>query len=151
MSGPDVEMMIALISQEWPDAVVATIEGAAFFSLDESNWPNFATVVWSDDFDEGTPSELSRPGAYRVNVGVGQETFARLVGEVEAPDYTAFDRWLPHPVYGRQNWVSILNPSETTVRSTVLPLIGEAHDRLMARRRRRAASQAIDHPSSFDE
>ena len=48
--------MIALIRDSWPHAVVATIESAAFFSLDEKHWPNFATVVWTDEHDEGEPS-----------------------------------------------------------------------------------------------
>lgn len=122
--------MIALIRETWPHAVVATIESAVFFSLDEKHWPNFATIVWTDEHDEGAPSKLSRPGAYRVNIGVGKETFQRLVGSSTEPDYAAFDRILPHPVYAKQRWISILNPSHATVRDTVLPLLTEAHDRL---------------------
>ena len=125
--------MIALIRETWPDAVVATIESAAFFSLDEKHWPNFATVVWTDEHDEGAPSKLSRPGVYRLNIGVGRETFQRLVGTIAEPDFGAFDRILPHPVYARQRWISILNPSEATVRDTVVPLLTEAHDRLAER------------------
>jgi hypothetical protein len=64
-AGPDRDAMIRLIRETWPDAVVATIESATFFSLDEKHWPNFATVVWTDEHDEGAPSNLSRPGAYR--------------------------------------------------------------------------------------
>ena len=129
--------MIALIRETWPDAIVATIESAAFFSLDEKHWPNFATVVWTDEHDEGEPSKLSRPGVYRLNIGVGKETFQRLVGSITEPDYAAFDRILPHPVYAKQRWISILNPSEATIRDAVLPLLSEAHDRLAAQRARR--------------
>ena len=125
--------------QTWPDAVVATIEGAVFFSLDQKHWPNFATVVWSDAFDEGAPSELSRPGVYRVNIGLDKETFDRLVGSIGRPDHTVFDRVLPHPVYAKQRWVAVLNPSHATVRDTVLPLVKESHDRLVAARLRRGA------------
>lgn len=128
--------MIDLIRETWPHAVVATIDSAVFFSLDEKHWPNFATVVWTDEHDEGEPSKLSRPGVYRVNIGVGKETFQRLVGSVTEPDYAAFDRVLPHPVYAKQRWISILNPSETTVRDAVLPLLTEAHDRLASQRAR---------------
>ena len=71
---------------------------------------------------------------YRVNVGVDRETFARLVGALEDPDYAAFDRFVPHPVYAKQRWISILNPSHATVRETLLPLISEGHDRLAARK-----------------
>lgn len=141
--GPDRDALISLIRENWPDAVVATIDSAAFFSLDEKHWPNFATVVWTDEHDMGTPSKLSRPGVYRLNIGVGKETFQRLVGTVTAPDYAAFDRILPHPVYAKQRWISILNPSHSTVRDTVLPLLTEAHDRLAAARARQRKVQPI--------
>jgi hypothetical protein len=141
-NGPDRDALIALIRETWPDAVVATIEGAAFFSLDEHNWPNFATVVWTDDFDMGNPSDLSRPGVYRVNIGIGKETFQRLVDSVTEPDFTAFDRILPHPVYANQRWIAILNPSDGTVRDALLPLLTEAHDRLAASLARKARASA---------
>lgn len=132
--GPTREEMIGLIRDRWPDAATAEIEGAIFFSLDEKHWPNFATIVWQDDFDEGAVSNLTaRPGVYRVNVGVDKEAFPRLVGSAADPDYAAFDRFLPHPVYARQRWISILNPSHATVRDTLLPLIADAHQRLVAR------------------
>jgi hypothetical protein len=137
-NGPDRETLIRLISDTWPDAVVATIQSAVFFSLDEQHWPNFATVVWTDVHDMGHPSDLARPGVYRLNIGVGKETFERLVGSDTDPDFTAFDRILPHPVYAKQRWIAILNPSEATVRDTLLPLLTEAHDRLAASRAQKA-------------
>jgi len=45
--------MVQQIRDAFPDAVVATIDSAAFFSLDEKHWPYFATVVWTDEHDEG--------------------------------------------------------------------------------------------------
>ena len=140
--GPTQDEMIGLIRERWPDAVTAEIEGAIFFSLDEKHWPNFATIVWQDDFDEGAVSRLTeRPGVYRVNVGVDKEAFARLVGSAADPDYSAFDRFLPHPVYAKQRWISILNPSHATVREELMPLIGAAHDRLVAGRERQSRGQ----------
>src|SRR5919106_843985 len=121
--GPDLDEMIQLIRDAFPEAVVARIDSAAFFSLDEKHWPNFATVVWTDEHDMGTPSDLARPSVYRVNVGVDRETFQRLVGSLDDPDYAAFDRFVPHPVYAKQRWISILNPSPETVRETLMPLI----------------------------
>lgn len=129
--------MTELLRERWPDAVVATASGARFFSLDESHWPNFATLVWTDEHDEGAPSNLAREGVYRVNVGLDKETFQRLVGGITAPDHTVLDQLVPHPTYADQRWVSILNPSHATVQETVLPLIGAAHDRLVARRQAR--------------
>jgi uncharacterized protein DUF6194 len=55
---------------------------------------------------------------------------------MEEPDYKAFDRLLPHPVYARQHWISILSPSDATFRDVVVPLIAEAHKRLAAQRAR---------------
>jgi hypothetical protein len=52
------------------------------------------------------------------------------------PDYAALDQVVPHPVYARQLWVSILNPSDASFRDVVLPLLAEAHDRLAAQRAR---------------
>jgi uncharacterized protein DUF6194 len=132
--GPDLDAMLRLLRDAFPDAVVATLDSAAFFSLDEKHWPNFATVVWTDEHDEGAPSNLAREGVYRVNVGVDRETFKRLVGSMTDPDYAAFDRFLPHPVYARQRWISILNPSHLTVRETLMPLIADGHRRLAARK-----------------
>jgi uncharacterized protein DUF6194 len=132
--GPTQDEMLRLIRDAFPDAVVAEIDSAVFFSLDESHWPNFATVVWTDEHDMGTPSNLARPGVYRVNVGVDRETFQRLVGAQEDPDYAALDRFVPHPVYAKQRWISILNPSHDTVRETLMPLITAGRDRLAARK-----------------
>jgi hypothetical protein len=135
--GPDQDQMQELIRDAFPDAVVATIDSAAFFSLDEKHWPNFATIVWTDEHDMGSPSNLARPGVYRVNVGVVRATFERLVGTLEDPDFAAFDRFVPHPVYAKQRWISILNPSHETVRETLMPLIAAGHDRLVVARARR--------------
>jgi hypothetical protein len=147
--GPDVEQMIELLRDTFPDAVMARIEHAAFFSLDKTNWPNFATIVWGDDFDEGAPSNLAREGMYRVNVGVDRPTFQRMVGSQVDPDYAAMDRFMPHPAYAKQRWISIINPSHTTVSETLLPLIEAAHVRLAAQRaRRQAADESAREPRS---
>jgi hypothetical protein len=134
--GPDLDEMLQLIRDTFPDAVVAQIDSAAFFSLDEKHWPNFATVVWTDEHDIGTPPNLARPGVYRVNVGVDRQTFQRLVGSLTDPDYAAFDRFVPHPVYAKQRWISIVNPTHESVRASLMPLIAEAHDRLAERKGR---------------
>jgi hypothetical protein len=135
LSGPDAEAITDHITTTFPDTDVVTMEGAAFFSLDaEKHWPNFATIVWTNDFDQA--SDLSRSGVFRLNIGVSGTTFERLVGSVSEPDYTALDRVLPHPVYARQHWVSILNPSPSTFTDVLVPLLAEAHDRLAAQRAR---------------
>src|SRR5213592_4677058 len=140
-TGPDPEAITHTIIETYLESYMITIDGASFFSLDEKHFPNFATIVWKDDFDDGTPSELSRPGVFRLNIGVSRETFERLVGSMAEPDYAAFDRVVPHPVYARQHWVSILNPSDATFRDVALSLIAEAHDRLAAARARHRVAQ----------
>jgi hypothetical protein len=139
-TGPDPEAIARTIRETWPDTDVVEAMGAAFFSLDpDKHWPNFATIVTTDEHDVGTPSSLSRPGVFRLNLGVGRATFQRLVGSMADPEYAAFDRLLPHPVYAKQLWISILNPSDATFRDVVLPLLTEAHDRLAAQRARHKA------------
>ena len=136
-TGPDPEAISRTILETWPETDVVEALGAAFFSLDpEKHWPNFATIVTTDDHDEGAPSNLARPGVFRLNIGVSRETFERLVGSMTEPPYAEFDLVLPHPVYAKQLWISILNPSDATFRDVVLPLLTEAHDRLAATRAR---------------
>jgi hypothetical protein len=140
-TGPDPEAITRFIRETYPETDVVTIEGASFFSLDpEKHFPNFATIVWTDDFDQA--SGLARPGTFRLNLGVSRETFDRLVGSAADPDYTAFDRLVPHPVYARQHYISILNPSDATFRDVILPLLAEAHDRLAAQRERHRLGRA---------
>jgi hypothetical protein len=135
--GPDPEAITRIFLERYPDTDVVEALGATFFSLDpEKHWPNFATIVTPDEHDEGAPSRLSRPGAFRLNLGVGRETYERLVGSIAGPDYAAFDRILPHPVYAKQRWISILNPSDATFRDVVLPLLAEAYGRVAAQRAR---------------
>jgi hypothetical protein len=136
-TGPDPEAITRILLERYPDTVIAQAMGATFFSLDASHWPNYATIVTTDEHDEGAPSNLSaRPGAFRLNMGLGRASYDRLVAGVNDPDYAAFDRFVPHPVYARQRWVSIVNPSDATFRDHVLPLLDEAHDRLASQRSR---------------
>ena len=129
-SGPDPDEITDWITTTYPGTAVAEALGATFFSLDERHWPNFATIVTTDEHDMGTPSDLARDGVFRLNIGVGRETFERLVGSMDDPDYAALDRIVPHPVYAKQRWISILNPSRSTFDDVVKPLIAEAYERL---------------------
>src|SRR5688500_5152804 len=72
----------------------------------------FATLVTNDEYDRF--SDLNRPGVFRLNVGVGRQTFRSLFGPGEVHDFTALDRVMPHPVYGKMFWVCVLSPSATT-------------------------------------
>lgn len=122
------------------DVVVASKEngapemawGDSFFiydpnrDLDEPHRFPFATIVTQDygGFDE--LSDLDRPGVFRLNIGVSKETYASLFPGDGEHDFAALDRLMPHPVYGRNHFVCVLNPSEATFES-VKPLLTEAH------------------------
>jgi hypothetical protein len=100
----------------------------------------FATIVTKDyaGFDEA--SKLDRPDVFRLNIGVGRDTFRALFGhppgedstKSAAYDFAALDRLLPHPTYGRQAWVCVLNPSPSTF-DAAKPLLAEAYARVAAR------------------
>lgn len=99
----------------------------------------FATLVNSNAHDQ--VSDLDRPGVFRLNVGVGKETFKSLVPDEDAGyDYTAYDTVMPHPDYARLGWVCIVNPSDEMFESTVRVLVGEAYDTAVAKDARRLES-----------
>jgi Family of unknown function (DUF6194) len=142
-TGPGPEAITRIILDRHPQTVSVSAMGATFFSLDPSHWPNFATIVTTDEHDDGAPSRLSeRPGAFRLNLGVSRSTAERIARQAgKTPNASAFGELLPHPVYAKQRWISILNPTHEQFRDVVLPLIDEAYDRLAASRARRAAGR----------
>jgi Family of unknown function (DUF6194) len=131
------------------DVVVASKESGApeiawgdtFFSYDPNrNLPPqrrfpFATIVTKDYGEFDNASNLNRPGVFRLNIGVSKETYQRLFGSPPSDDdaaatydFTALDRLMPHPIYGPQSWICVLNPSATTFEA-VKPLLAEAYER----------------------
>jgi hypothetical protein len=142
----DEAAIVAYIAETCPGTdVVAGTEGVAagdtFFIYDpdrnlqaKQRFP-FATIVTKDYGDFDNASDLNREGVFRLNVGVSRETFRSLFGNDRADgtyDFAALDRLLPHPVYGRQSWVCVLNPSAETF-ERVKPLLREAYDIAVAR------------------
>lgn len=106
-----------------------------FFHGTDNRFP-FATIVTKDHTSDSA-SKLDRPGVFRLNIGVGKETFRALFGEQDdnatiAADYAALDTLMPHPVYAKMYWVSILNPSAKAF-ETVKPLLTQAHSLAAAR------------------
>ena len=132
------------------DIVVASKEngapevawGDSFFIYDpDRNLPEpkrfpFATIVTQDYGDFDNASNLNRPGVFRLNVGVSKETFARLFGAEGEHDFTELDRLMPHPVYGPNHFVCVLNPGDSTFES-VTPLLKEAYEIAVGRIKRR--------------
>ncbi|WP_329407282.1 DUF6194 family protein [Nocardia vinacea] len=100
----------------------------------------YATIV-TKNYPDDSSCDLDRPDRWRLNIHVGRSTFTELVGEAPqassaAVDFTAVDAVLPHPVYRRQGWISIINPDMQT-HELAVSLLHEAHDAA----RRRAASR----------
>lgn len=91
----------------------------------------FATIVTKDYGDFDNASNLDRPGVFRLNIGLSKETYAALFEEGAEHDFTALDRLMPHPVYGGNHWVSVLNPGDATFEA-LRPLLQEAYDRAVA-------------------
>jgi hypothetical protein len=87
----------------------------------------FATIVTKDYGDFDNASNLNRSGIFRLNIGVSKETHQSLFGAGGEYDFTALDKLMPHPVYGRNHWVCVLNPSASTF-ETASPLLAEAYD-----------------------
>lgn len=102
----------------------------------------FATIVTGDRYEQEV-SDLDRPGVFRLNIGVGRDTFRSRFGASAAgrdDDYTALDTIMPHPEYGSMFWLCVLNPSDATF-ETLRPMLAEAYA-LAAERSRRRRPQA---------
>ena len=104
---------------------------------------------WNLTTHQPNPSRPSASGAAASNLPQGLDELREIAArmgdrlvlipeKLDEPDYAAVDRIVPHPVYARQRWISILNPGEATFRDVVMPLLTEAHDQLAAARARHA-------------
>jgi Family of unknown function (DUF6194) len=115
----------------------------------------FATIVIKDYENFDCASNLNRSGVFRLNIGVGKDTYRSLFGPQPSAlgsggvvdtghDFTALDQLLPHPVYAPQSWVCVLNPGAATFQA-VRPLLAEAYDRSY---RKHGKARPTDEPSS---
>lgn len=103
----------------------------------------YATVV-TKNYPDDALSDLDEPDRWRLNIHVGTDVFIELVGEAPRSeartwDYAATDLVLPHPVYRRQGWVSIVNPGPNTLELAVR-LLRQAHEAAHRRAARRSTS-----------
>ena len=132
------------IARTFASVNILDATGTSYFFFDdpEHRFP-FTTLVTTDEHDQA--SNLSRPSVFRLNVGVSKQTFQSLFGsgpphaddgrEHGGYDFTALDRIMPHPVYGKMYWVCVLNPSEETFKK-VQPLLVEAYEMAVRKRAR---------------
>jgi hypothetical protein len=100
----------------------------------------YATVV-TKNYPGDTASDLAPAGRRRVNVQVDRTTFLALTGEdprslARPRDHAATDVVLPHPVYGAQGWICVVNPAARTT-DTLVRLLKDAHEAARARYARR--------------
>jgi len=84
----------------------------------------WATIVTSDNPYDAA-SHLDRPDVFRLNLGLPKARFHEVVDVAAAHDPTALDVLFPHPVYGGQHWLCVLNPDRAW--PTVRGLLTEAH------------------------
>ena len=131
--------------------VVVTSDASFFFYNPDSTLPPdhrfpFVTLVTSDAFDQF--SNLNLPSVFRLNIGIGKQTFRSLFGRGSAAesgdnagdyDFTTLDHLMPHPVYGRMYWVCVLNPSGDIFATNVQPLLAEAYELAVSKYNRQAA------------
>ena len=108
----------------------------------------FATILLTDagQHTSDTASALAPRGAFRVNVGVGRETYRALFGPEPSwgpgggvvqtgHDFTQIDTFLPHPIYAPMSWICIVSPSEVSM-PQVHAYLREAHALAAARHAR---------------
>lgn len=107
----------------------------------------FATIVTKDYPDDRT-SRLNRPNAFRLNISAGAAEFLKWTGhEPREPathdiDPGTADVVIPHPVYGRLGWLSVVNPGPHTA-SPIQDLLRTAHHLARTRHQRRSEPQSL--------
>jgi hypothetical protein len=123
----DESATVKYISETFEGVEVTAASGDYYFFYDPTRMFPFATLVTGDRHDQ--VSDLDRPGVFRLNIGVSKQTFQSLFSSSSGVDhdFTALDRIMPHPVYGKMYWVCVLNPSPETF-ETVRPLLAEAYE-----------------------
>lgn len=135
---PGVVVVTASQANQAPE--VAWGDSFFFFDPDDSISPDrrfpFATIVTKDYPGFDFASNLDRPSVFRLNLSVGRAYFEQLFGfppaeistHQHAFDFTVLDEFIPHPVYAKQGWISILVPGDNT-KDQLLTLITHAHQR----------------------
>jgi hypothetical protein len=124
------------ITQTFNDIETTTLEENTFFYDDPEKKFTFATLMTNDVNDQA--SNLSRPGIFRLNIGVSRDTYLTLFGPQPAwgkdggvvdtgHDFTVLDQFMPHPIYAPMSWICILNPSDASFEK-VRTFLAEAYE-----------------------
>lgn len=135
----DEAAVVEYITGAFAGVETEVADGNTFFFFGSDHKFPFVTLVTNDLYD--TVSNLDRPGVFRLNIGVGKATFRALFGEQppDGYDYAALDQLMPHPIYGKMYWVSVLSPSAATFAAAVRPLLAEAYDTAAGKQARKEA------------
>lgn len=144
-------LLIQYITDTFAGVHVAEAWGDNFFFYNpDRKTPDeiYLATLKSNDDEYDNRSQLNRPSVFRLNIGISKATYRTLFGaprraasaEVDKPsdDFTALDQLLPHPVYGKQHWICVLNPSAATFQS-LQPLLTEAYDLAVKKYAKRVA------------
>jgi len=127
------------ITQTFPGVETTTNFGYTFFFYGSDHTLPFATLASSDNEYEHL-SNLDRPGVFRLNIGVSQQTFQSLFGtakvDVSRYDFTVLDVVMPHPDYAPQHFICVLSPSDATF-ERIKAWLAEAYEIAVRRYARR--------------
>ncbi len=122
--------VVDYIVKTFPEVETTTSFGYDMFFYRTDRKLSFATII-SSDYDYDRVSNLSRPGVFRLNIGISKETFQALFGtddvDVNKYDFTALDVIMPHPEYAQYHFICVLSPSEATF-ERIRPLLAEAYE-----------------------
>lgn len=105
------------IVDSFPGTHVIEADGDLFFVHDpDHDLPPrrlrpWATIVTSNS-DNSAPV-LDTPGVFRVSIGISKALFQELIPLGSSEDTSAPDVLMPHPWYGKQYWVCVLNPESS--------------------------------------
>ncbi|GAA4447452.1 DUF6194 family protein [Actinokineospora soli] len=126
----DDRQVVGLLTAKLDGVIVMENRGDSFLVYDPDGdvpynrrFP-FATVVTGDHYDSA--SDLGRPGAFRLNLGLTKQVYRDLFADGDPVNHAAVDRLMPHPVYASQHWVCVVNPSERTL-DEAWPLVEDAY------------------------
>ncbi len=122
-----------------PNVTSSESSGYRFFFYATEKILPFATLAESDNAHDNA-SNLNRDGIFRVNIGVGKDSYKALFPEDDKEwNYAELNRFMPHPQYAAQGFICILNPAGDALARTI-QYIEEAHaaakDRFERKRKR---------------
>lgn len=137
--------VVDYILKTFPEVEAITAYGYDMFFYSSDRVLSFATIL-DADYDYDSFSNLDRPGAFRLNIGVSKATFQSLFGsgkvDVEGYDFTTQDTIMPHPQYAQQHFICVVSPSEATFEK-IRPLLAEGYEIAARRFRSQNKDKAI--------